>query len=239
MGCHRRLCYARLLNRSGFGFVTVFVPTYVSRFPHYSARSLKKGFSVCFHSVQPLPNSHNKSSFVTQIHQGALVFPFASRRLSELEIFVKRLCKRTSPDCNEMEYRDSSFRSLQPHQHLHLPLVSLHTIPFTSTVQPTASFFHPIQHQQKHVPNPCAYCRGRRLSSPCPFPAFPLTQLAVGSQRSSRSSFHLLHSFRKPTAVHHAALLHAAALKAVFTFFNKLQVKLDDYARIPLLLFTA
>ena len=61
MGCHRRLGYARLLNRSGFGFVTVFVPAYVSRFLHYSARSLKKGFSVCFHSVQPLPNSHNKS----------------------------------------------------------------------------------------------------------------------------------------------------------------------------------
>ena len=44
MGCHRRLCYARLLNRSGFGFVTVFVPAYVSRFPHYSALSLKKAF---------------------------------------------------------------------------------------------------------------------------------------------------------------------------------------------------
>ncbi|OJX36688.1 MAG: hypothetical protein BGO87_12895 [Flavobacteriia bacterium 40-80] len=77
----------------------------------------------------------------------------------------------------------------------------------------------------------------------CPVPVHfllsPSLKLAVGSQRSSRSSFHLLHSFRKPTAVHHAALLHAAALKAVFTFFNKLQVKLDDYARIPLLLFTA
>lgn len=32
--------------------------------PSLQCRSLKKTFSVCFHSVQPLSNSHNKSSFV-------------------------------------------------------------------------------------------------------------------------------------------------------------------------------
>ncbi len=99
----------------------------------------------------------------------------------------------------------------------HLPLVSLHTIPFTSTVQPTASFFHPVQRQQKHPPNPCAYCRGRRLSSPCPFPAFPLAQLAVGSQRSSRSSFHLLHSFRKTYRCSPCCLAPRGSAQGCFT----------------------
>jgi len=89
------------------------------------------------------------------------------------------------------------------------------------------------------VPNPCAYCRGRRLSSPCPFPAFPLTQLAVGSQRSSRSSFHLLHSFRKPTAVRRATLLHAVALRAVFTFFIEKNCTVHIYIVILLYIYLA
>ena len=41
-----------------------------------------------------------------------------------------------------------------------------------------------------------------------PFLPSTLAQLAVGSQHSSRSSFHLLHSFRKPPAVRRATLLH-------------------------------
>ncbi len=155
MGCHRRLCYARLLNRSGFGFVTVFVPAYVSRFPHYSVRSLKKGLSVSFHSVQPLPNSHNKSvCFLVPQH-----FTHLFSHLLHAVIV-----------------HSATLHFLNRISNPHLPLVSLHTIHFTSDVQPTASFSYPIHRKQKHVPNPCAYCRGRRLSSPCPFPAFPLTQ---------------------------------------------------------------
>ena len=177
MGCHRRLCYARLLNRSGFGFVTVFVSAYVSRFLHYSTRSLKRLFPSASIQFSHFLTPTTRALFsYTRIHQGALVFPFASCRLSELEIFVKRLRKRTSPDCNKMEYRDSSFRSLQPHQQPTLAVGITTQGIFTTTVQPTASFSYPIQRQQKHAPNPCAYCRGRRLSSPCPFPAFPLTQ---------------------------------------------------------------
>ena len=194
MGCHRRLCYARLLNRSGFGFVTVFV-THVRQSlsslqrPEPEKRLFRQlPFSS---ATSELPQQERLLFRSSTLH--ALVFPFASRRLSH-SVTLHFLNRISNP---------------------HLPLVSLHTIPFTSTVQPTASFSYPIQRQQKHVPNPCAYCRGRRLSSPCPFPAFPLTQLAVGSQRYSRTSFHLLHSFRKPTAVHRAALLHAAALRAV------------------------
>lgn len=106
MGCHRRLGYARLLNRSGFGFVTVLVSTYVSRFPHYSARSLKKAFSVCFHSVQPLPNSHNKSSFFLHTNPSrSTCFPIASRRFSH----------------------STTLHFLNRISNPHLPLVSLHT----------------------------------------------------------------------------------------------------------------
>lgn len=79
--------------------------------------------------------------------------------------------------------------------------------------------FYPA-HKTKASPAPCAYCIGRQLFSPCPFLSSTLTQLAVGSQHSSRSSFHLLHSFRKPIAVRRAALLHVAALRAVLPIID-------------------
>ena len=72
----------------------------------------------------------------------------------------------------------------------------------TGTVQPTASFPPQSNRQQKHAPNPCAYCRGRRLSNPCPFPALPLAQLADGSRRSIQPvSVTLLQAFI-PLAAH-------------------------------------
>lgn len=199
MGGHRRLGYARLLNRSGFGFVTVFVPAYVSRFLHYSARSLKKGFSVSFHSVQPLPNSHNKSvCFLVPQHFTHLFFHL----LHAVSFIPLHFISSTASATHTCRWYHST-------QGI-----------FTATVQPTASFSYPIQRQQKHAPNPCAYCRGRRLSSPCPFPAFPLTQLAVGSQRSSRPSFHLLHSFRETYSCSPCCLAPRGSAQGCFTFCN-------------------
>lgn len=63
MGCHRRLGYARLLNRSGFGFVTVFV---IHVLQSLSSLQLQepKWLSFRFHSIQPLSHSRNKSPFV-------------------------------------------------------------------------------------------------------------------------------------------------------------------------------
>lgn len=54
----------------------------------------------------------------------------------------------------------------------------------TGTVQPTASFPPQSNRQQKHAPNPCAYCIGRQLFSSCPFLSPTFAQLAVGSRRS-------------------------------------------------------
>lgn len=171
MGCHRRLGYARLLNRSGCGFVTVFVPAYVSRFPHYSARSLKKGFSVSFHSVQPLPNSHNKSVCFLVPQHFTHLFSICFTPLSSIPLRYISSTASASHTCRWYHSTQGIF---------------------TATVQPTASSSYPIQRQQKHPPNPCAYCIGRQLFSSCPFLSSTLAQLAVGSQRFSRTFFHLL-----------------------------------------------
>ena len=130
MGCHRRLGYARLLNRSGFGFVTVFVIHVRQSLSSLQRPEPEKGFSVCFRSVQPLPNSHNKSSFVQHTNPSRstcfhICFtPFQSFRYA---LFP------------------------QPHQQPTLAVgITPHNL-YRSTVQPTASSSYPIQRQQKHV----------------------------------------------------------------------------------------
>ncbi|HRP37015.1 MAG TPA: hypothetical protein PLS50_04345, partial [Candidatus Dojkabacteria bacterium] len=83
MGCHRRLCYARLLNRSGFGFVTVFV-THVRQSlsslqrPEPEKRLFRQlPFSS---ATSELPQQEHPFSGIEPVEMHALVFPFASRR---------------------------------------------------------------------------------------------------------------------------------------------------------------
>lgn len=109
-------CFARLLNRSGFGFVTVF---------------------ECFSFVCIVPFVPT----VTKHIQIPLRYKFT---------VVKRI---------------HSLHSIPPFQ-------SFHTLEKSSVFE-----------KSKTPPNPRAFSRGRRLSNPCPFPAFPLAQLAVGSRR--------------------------------------------------------
>ncbi len=146
MGCHRRLCLARLLNRSGYGFVTVF----------------ERLSLVCIVPFVPSVSKH-------------VQFP--------------------------LRYTFTVVKSIH----------SLHSVP-------TFQSFHTLEtiplRKSKTPPNPCAYCIGHFHS----LPAVLLSHLRSTRSRlacSSRSSFHKLHSFRKPPAVRRAALLHAAALKAV------------------------
>ena len=92
--------------------------------------------------------------------------------------------------------------------HLFFPLLSavsvipLHFISSTASATHTCRWYHsalsfpqapfnqpqvfPAQsnRQQKHAPNPCAYCIGRQLFSSCPFLSSTLALLAVGSRRS-------------------------------------------------------
>lgn len=145
----------------------------------------------------------------------ALVFPFASRRLSELEIFVKRLRKRTSPDCNKMEYRDSSFRSLQPHQQ---PTLAVGITPTTFTQAPfnQPQVFPTQSNANKNMRQTLVHTAE---VTGCPVPVHFLLSPSLNSQ-SARSvpvvpPFTCFTASGKPTAVHRAALLHAAALKAV------------------------
>jgi len=84
-----------------------------------------------------------------------------------------------------MEYRDSSFRSLQPHQQLTL---AVGITPHRAFSQPPFNqpqvFPAQSNRQQKHAPNPCAYCIDRQLFSSCPFLSSTFALLAVGSRRS-------------------------------------------------------
>ena len=219
MGCHRRLGYARLLNRSGFGFVTVFVPAYVSRFLHYSARSLKKGFSVCFHSVQPLPNSHNKSVCFLVPQHFTHLFSHLLHAVIVYSVTLHFLNRISNP---------------------HLPLG---ITPHGALSQPSFNQPQVFSTQSNANKNMCQTLVHTAEVAGCPVPVHfllsPSLKLAVGSQRSSRSSFHLLHSFRKPTAVRRATLLHAVALRAVFTFFIEKNCTVHIYIVILLYIYLA
>lgn len=59
---------------------------------------------------------------------------------------------------------------------------------------------HSHLRKTKKPPNPRAFCIGHSHSFQL-FSISTLAQLAGGSRRSSRTFFHLLHSFRKPPAV--------------------------------------
>src|SRR5690606_11598894 len=82
MGCHRRLGYARLLNRSGFGFVTVFVTHVRQSLSSLQRPEPKKRLfrQLPFSSAtSELPQQERLLSRSSTLH--ALVFPFASRRI--------------------------------------------------------------------------------------------------------------------------------------------------------------
>lgn len=176
MGCHRRLGYARLLNRSGFGFVTVFVIHVRQSLSSLQLPEPERGFFRLL-SFSSATSELPQQELLCRTHKSIKEHLF-SHLLHAVSVIPLRSISSTASATHTW------------------PLVSLHTIHSTSTVQPTVSFFRPTQHQQKHVPNPRAYCIGRQLFSSCPFLSSTLAQLAVGSRRSSRTSFHLLHSFQ-------------------------------------------
>lgn len=89
---------------------------------------------------------------------------------------------------------------------------SLHSVPTFQSFHTLETF--PLR-KSKTPPNPCAYLHRSSAVQSLPISVFHLRSTRSRLACSSRTSFHKLHSFRKPPAVRRAALLHAAALKAV------------------------
>ena len=141
------MCYARLLNRSGFGAVMPFVSPFHTATSFQIHCTRKTGFH--YFSIPVAVSTPRNSRVFPLRYKTPLLFPTHKNK------------SPASPSC------------------------ILHRSPFVQSLP--ISVFH---------------LRSTRSRLAC----------------SSRTSFHKLHSFRKPPAVRRAALLHAAALKAVLPF---------------------
>lgn len=191
MGCHRHLLFCSPAKSLGLRVCHSFCN------PHIQPLSLRSSCITANATIPSLSQFPTASCSTQQeplypFHkpfEGALVYPFA-------------LCR-----CIHSATLHFSNRISNPH----LPLVSLprsHTqIPFNQPqVFPTQ-----FQHQQKHAPNPCAYCIGHSHSLPAVLYSHPR------STRRRLAAFHSasLHCF--PPGIHSTCYPHSKKPMKIFT----------------------
>ncbi len=175
-------CFARLLNRSGYGLVTVFVSQCCSRFLHFSCRS-RRGFPSASIQFSHFARPQQELLYFRASILRALVFPFAS-------------CIPYGSPC-----RMNPSGSIS---NAHLPLVSLRTIPHTFPVSPTASSSYPNPPPTKTCAKPlCMLHRSQAVQS------LPISCFHLRSTRSRLAAFHSASLHCIPSGIHSTCYPHS------------------------------
>lgn len=168
MGCHRRLLFGSPAKSLGLRVCHRFCTCVRQSLSSLQHPEPEKAFSVSFHSVQPLPNSHNKS-----IHSRALSLSKCTHLFSHLLHAVSVI---------PLHFISSTASATHTCRWYH----STQGI-FTGTIQPTASFSYVIPSLTKTCAKPlCILHRS---------PAVQFLPISVFHPRSTRSRLATFQSY--------------------------------------------